>query len=525
MTANAWWRETVFYQVYLPSFKDGNGDGIGDFYGLIDQLDYLQTLGVSGIWVTPFYPSPLVDNGYDVSDYCAVAARFGTLEIFRRFIREAHARGIKVIIDVVLNHVSSEHPWFRDALNNPDSRYRDYFIFSRQPNNWQSFFGGSAWTPEADGEHYYYHKFSPQQVDLNWTNPKVMAEAKAVLDFWQDQGVDGFRLDVINFFTCAPMPGRDNPIGKDGEQEHIFDINQPGLEATLQELFAHARHRSGTFIVGEVGSQQLEELVRYQAPRLCDVVFNFNLGSLPHFDPEEIFTQLKKMDSLQQGEPTLFFSSHDMPRMMSRLAGGDSARARALACLQLTGRGVPFIYAGEEIGMTDYIASNLQGMHDIQGINHYRLNLAKWGDPARAFEYALTKSRDNARSPLQWTSEPDAGFSQTTPWMAINPDYPQVNAAAAKAAPDSLWNDYRRLIALRSRYPVFQYGTYESLNLEQNTLIFCRRHLREHVTVVIHLGNTLRERRLPEGRLIFDTRQQLAYSPNDITICLEETDD
>lgn len=525
MTLNAWWRETVFYQVYLPSFKDGNGDGLGDFYGLIDKLDYLQSLGVKGIWVTPFYPSPLVDNGYDVSDYCAVASCFGTLDIFGQFIREAHQRGIKVVIDVVLNHVSSEHPWFQDALNNPQSRYRDFFIFSRQPNNWHSFFGGSAWTAEADGEHYYYHKFAPQQVDLNWANPAVMTEAKAVLDFWLEQGVDGFRFDVINFFTCAPMPGQDNPTGEDGEQQHIFDINQPGLEQKLSELLAHVRRHGEIFIIGEVGSQHLEELTRFQTPSLCDVVFNFNLGSLPSFDLEAIFTQLVQMDKLQSAEPTLFFSSHDMPRMMSRLAGGDRARARALACLQLTGRGVPFIYAGEEIGMTDYIAESQKDIHDIQGINHYHLKLAECGDEVHAFEYALTKSRDNARSPLQWSDASYAGFSTVTPWMPVNSNYPQTNIAAAQADLDSLWYAYQTLISLRNSYPVFQYGAYESLNLEDDVLIFCRRHQGFRATVIINFGNNVQERALPEGKLIYDTRQQNTYLPNDITICLEEVHD
>ncbi|MGL5387413.1 MAG: alpha-glucosidase [Serratia sp. (in: enterobacteria)] len=527
MTEQAWWRETVFYQVYLPSFQDGNGDGIGDFYGLIDRLDYLQALGVGGLWITPFYPSPLVDNGYDISDYLNIAPHYGTLAVFERFIAEAHRRNIRVIIDMVLNHVSTEHPWFKDALNNPHSRYRDYFIFTRQPNNWQSFFGGPAWEPEANGGEYYYHKFAIEQADLNWANPAVAEEAKAVLDFWQALGVDGFRLDVINFLSCSPIR-TDNPTLDNGEQQHLYDINQPGLESCLADLIAHVRAKGPCFIVGEVGSDKLAELARYQADSLCDVVFNFNLGSLPAFDLPQMVQQLTLMNNLPGGVPTLFFSSHDMPRMISRFgeSAGDTDRARAVACLQLTARGVPFIYYGEEVGMQDYVATEPNAIYDIQGRTHYQQRLAACGNPEEAFQFALTKSRDNSRTPMPWSADPFAGFSSQPPWMPINEDYRQNNVAAAQDDPDSLWHGYQQLIALRGRYPVFHYGDYEQLTQVQDTLIFSRRYRQQRATVMINFGEDYPFEVPPHVSVLFDTRQLPGHlTNNDIVIFVEDSND
>ncbi|CNH19592.1 trehalose-6-phosphate hydrolase [Yersinia pekkanenii] len=521
-----WWRETVFYQIYLPSFQDGNGDGVGDFYGLIERLDYLQALGIGGIWITPFYPSPLVDNGYDISDYLNVAPRFGTLEVFAQLIAEAHQRNIRVIIDVVLNHVSTEHPWFKDAHNNPASQYRDYFIFTREPNNWQSFFGGSAWEPEAEGEYYYYHKFAVQQADLNWANPAVVDEAKAVLDFWLEMGVDGFRLDVINFLSCDASR-TDNPMLDNGEQQHLNDINQPAIEDCLADLLAHVRAKGDCFIVGEVGSDKLDELVRYQSAALCDVVFNFNLASQPTFEPQQIFRQLEQMNSTHSGVPTLFFSSHDMPRMISRFGDGvgDIARARAVAALQLMASGVPFIYYGEEVGMQDYVATCPDDIYDIQGKMHYQQKLTTCGDPDEAFRFALTKSRDNSRSPMQWSCAPLAGFSSQVPWMPINENYREINAETAQQHSHSLWHDYQKMMALRAQYPVFQYGEYDGLALVQDTLIFSRCYRRQRATVLINFGRAYPLAAPLPGKVLFDTRKDSEMTNNDIVIYIEDNDD
>lgn len=522
----AWWREAVFYQVYLPSFQDGNGDGIGDFYGLIERLDYLQELGIGGLWITPFYPSPRVDNGYDISDYRNIDPCYGILEIFERFIAEAHRRHIRVIIDVVLNHVSTQHPWFQDAVNNPSSAYRDYFIFTPQPNNWQAFFGGSAWEKESETNEYYYHKFAVEQADLNWTNPAVAEEAKAILDFWADRGVDGFRLDVINFLSCSAVR-TDNPQQDNGEQEHRYDINQPGIEACLADLLAHVRARGDYFIVGEVGSDKLDELARYQSPRLCDVVFNFNLGSQTDCRPMQLFNALQQMNDRLSGVPTLFFSSHDMPRMIGRFGDrpDDTGRARAVACMQLMARGVPFIYFGEEVGMQDYIATGPDAIYDIQGKTHYQQKLAACNDPQAAFQFALTKSRDNSRSPMQWSAAAWAGFSTHQPWMPVNDNYRRINVAAARRAESSLWHDYQQLIALRSRYPVFQYGDYETLELHQDTLTFTRRYQQQRATVLINFGNACPVAIPPHSQVLFDTRKSSEMTRNDIVIFTEDSND
>ncbi|CNH05924.1 trehalose-6-phosphate hydrolase [Yersinia thracica] len=521
-----WWRETVFYQIYLPSFQDGNGDGVGDFYGLINRLDYLQKLGIGGIWITPFYPSPRVDNGYDISDYLNVDPHFGTLEVFSQLIAEAHKRNIRVIIDVVLNHVSTEHPWFKDALNNPASQYRDYFVFTREPNNWQSFFGGSAWELEAEGGYYYHHKFAIEQADLNWANSAVVDEAKAVLDFWIEMGVDGFRLDVINFLSCNTTR-MNNPMLDNGEQQHLNDINQPGIEDCLSNLLAHVRAKGDYFIVGEVGSDKLDELARYQSTALCDVVFNFNLASQPTFDLQQIFRQLEQMNSTYSGVPTLFFSSHDMPRMISRFGEGvgDIFRARAMACMQLMANGVPFIYYGEEIGMQDYVATSPEDIYDVQGKMHYQQKLVAGGNPEEAFRFALTKSRDNSRSPMQWSCVPLAGFSSQASWMPINENYREINAEAAQKDRHSLWHDYQKMIALRAQYPVFQYGKYDGLTLVQDTLIFSRCYRHQRATVLINFGRAYSLAAPLPGKVLFDTRKYSEMTNNDIVMYIEDNND
>lgn len=457
-----WWQECVFYQIYLPAFCDGNADGRGDFIGLMQKIDYLHELGIGGIWITPFYPSPMVDNGYDISDYCAVDPRFGQFEDFSRVVAACHARGIRVVIDLVLNHVSSQHPWFVDAWNNPASRYRDYFIFTDRPNNWQSFFSGSAWTPEPDTGQFYYHKFAPQQVDLNWQNPQVEQEINRVMDFWLAAGVDGFRFDVINFLTTDGI-GADNPESA-GVQEHLHDVNQPGLMDVLRRLMAYARAKGDLFLIGEIGSEDLAVLGRYQGADRLDVVFNFNLGSQKTFLPQAIFSALTAMHEQQPGLPTLFFSSHDMSRMISRFGETerDTARARAVLALQLTARGVPFIYQGEEFGLTDFRPQCLEEIVDVQGRTHYQTARAAGMTAEQALEIALTHTRDASRAPLPWGDK------------------------------DALWKDYRELIALRNRIPVLRHGQYTCLTLTDACLWFSRIMADEQVWVAINFGAPVR---------------------------------
>ncbi|MGL5601720.1 MAG: alpha-amylase family glycosyl hydrolase [Silvania sp.] len=511
MNTNRWWQDAVFYQIYLPSFCDGNGDGLGDFTGLLTKIDYLATLGVGAVWITPFYPSPLVDNGYDISDFCAVDPRFGQLADFERVVEACHRKGIRVVIDLVINHVSSQHPWFVDAWNNPASRYRDYFIFTSRPNNWRSFFSGSAWEKEPDTGEYYYHKFAPEQVDLNWRNPEVEKEILRVIDFWRERGVDGFRFDVINFLTTDGV-GEDNPE-RDGEQDHLHDINQPALLPTLRRLCRYIRERGDYLLIGEIGSEALAVLSCYQADDLMDVVFNFNLGSLKCWDLDAIVVQLQAMREQQSGLPTLFFSSHDMPRMIGRFGEGerDVERAAAVAALQLTAFGMPFIYQGEEAGIGNYSPCTERDIYDIQGKTWYHTALAQGMTAAQALEQAITHSRDASRAPLPWNSQPFAGFSCVPPWMPLRADFPQVNIDAQMAASDSLWHVWRRLIALRKTSPALRHGAYRLLAKENDALFFMRESAGESVWVAINFGE-------PARNLWHEIPAQTVYGADDLWI-------
>ncbi|PHK27666.1 glycosyl hydrolase, partial [Nostoc linckia z16] len=295
----------------MPSYADSNGDGYGDFKGITGRLGYLQELGVKGLWLTPFLKSPKVDNGYDVADYYAIDPTYGTMDDFKAFLDNAHSEGIKVVMDMVLNHTSTDSQWFKEARKSKDNPYRDYYIWKDKPNNWESFFGGTAWEPDMATNQYYYHKFDVRMADLNWGNPKVVAEVQKVLRFWLDKGVDGFRLDVINFLTTDGIT-QDNPV-KDGSQQHINDIDQNGVKAAMKVIKSTISEYENRFIVGEIGSDKIEVLKQYQSPDLLDVVFNFNFGSIPSFSAKRIFDELKSMETYMQSYPTLFFGSHDMP--------------------------------------------------------------------------------------------------------------------------------------------------------------------------------------------------------------------
>ncbi|OPA80396.1 glucohydrolase [Paenibacillus selenitireducens] len=480
-----WWKQTVFYEVYMPSFSDGNGDGIGDFIGLTSKLDYLQDLGVRGIWLTPFYTSPKVDNGYDIADYCQVDPDFGTMDDFERFIREAKVRGIHVIADLVLNHTSSEHAWFKESRVSRTNPKRDWYIWKDAvdggvPNNWESFFGGTAWEWDAATEQYYYHGFAKEQVDLNWANPEVNEAMKEVMAFWLDKGVNGFRLDVINFLSVSnQFP--DNPMDEaTGEQKHVNDQDQDGILEVIQEISEFVHARSGMFMVGEVGSEDMNLLKHYSGDGKLDVVFNFNLGSQKEFSPENLFAELETMERVHREDqiPTLFFGSHDMARVISRFGEGDmeidTKRARLMATLALTAKGVPFLYFGEEIGMRNFVAHRLEDMRDVQGLNAYDIAVNHGKTPAEALEIANAKGRDASRSPMQWNAGPHGGFTTGTPWIGMGPNYQQWNVESEWSQPDSLLHYYKRLLHLRNTLEVFQFGDYTVLERRGNLILYVR---------------------------------------------------
>lgn len=481
-----WWKESVFYQIYMPSYADSNGDGYGDFKGMTKKLGYLKELGIKGIWLTPFLTSPKVDNGYDIANYYEVDPTYGTKADFDIFLNEAHKRGIKVIIDMVLNHTSTDCKWFQKSRKSKDNPYRDYYIWKDEPNNWESFFGGTAWEKDTLTNQYYYHKFDKRMADLNWSNPKVVAEVQKILRFWLDAGVDGFRLDVINFLTTNGIT-KDNPV-KNGQQEHLNDIDQEGVKNAMKIIKSTVNEYDNRFIVGEIGSDKIEVLKQYQSQDLLDVVFNFNFGSIKEFSAQRIFDELQSMEKNMSNYPTLFFGSHDMPRMIDRLADGNADRATALAALILTAKGIPFIYYGEEIGMHNIIAQNINEMVDIQGKTHYQLAIAQGKNDKEALLEGNEHNRDKSRSPMQWNAEAFAGFSTEKTWIKINPDYKEINVTALKIQKKSILDSYKKLTALRNKEKVLQYGSYDNLELNGDQISFTRSFENEKITVVINFG-------------------------------------
>lgn len=494
-----WWQETVFYEIYMPSFCDGNGDGVGDFKGITSKLDYLKELGIGGIWLTPFYQSPKIDNGYDISDYYAVDPEYGTMEDFDGFIHEAHRRGIRVIVDLVLNHTSSAHAWFQESKSSSLSPKRDWYIWKspvnqETPNNWESFFGGSAWEWDEGTGQYYYHAFAKEQVDLNWANPEVRKAMKDVMGFWLDKGIDGFRLDVINFLKVSG-DFQDNPVDDNGEQIHRYDQNQDGIVEALGDICRYVHEREGIFMVGEVGSEDMDILLRYSGSGLLDVVFNFNLGSQEQFRPEDLYREIKRMEDQHASDqlPTLFFSSHDMQRHISRFGEGDAQleeqRAKLMAALMLTAKGVPFIYYGDEIGMRNHIAHRIEDMRDIQGIGHYEAAIQNGRTEEEAMDLARAKSRDYSRSPMQWNCDRYGGFSDQTPWIGMGPGHEQIHAQAQREQPDSMYSFYKKLLSLRVRHAALSSGDYVKLEqLEGPAIAYTKRSGCEEAVIVLQFG-------------------------------------
>jgi glycosidase len=482
-----WWKETVFYEIYMPSYKDSDGDGFSDFKGLTSKLDYIENLGVKGIWLTPFLQSPKVDNGYDISDYYKIDATYGSLEDFKLFLNEVHKRDIKIIMDLVVNHTSTESKWFKEARKSKKNPYRDYYIWKDEPNNWESFFGGSAWELDNTTNQYYYHQFDVKMADLNWGNTKVVEEIQDVLRFWLDLGVDGFRLDVINFLTTEGIT-LNNPANEKGEQEHLYDINQKGVKEAMKIIRETVNEFDNRFIVGEIGSDKIEVLKQYQGNELLDVVFNFNFGSIKEFSAQKLFDELQSMETNMSNYPTLFFGSHDMPRLHSRLAENNPKRAYALAVLMLTAKGVPFIYYGEEIGMKNHIANSFSEIKDIQGVTNYELAIREGSTFEEALIIGNEYNRDKSRSPMQWNLGSYSGFSFSKSWIPLNPDYITLNVAQQEKDKESMLSRYKELIEIRNREPVLQYGSYEKLEIKGDCLHFIRSFNGSKISVIINFG-------------------------------------
>ncbi|MFR3792913.1 MAG: glycoside hydrolase family 13 protein [Blautia massiliensis (ex Durand et al. 2017)] len=500
-----WWKEAVIYQIYPKSFQDSDGDGVGDLPGIIRRLDYLQTLGVDALWLCPVFASPQADNGYDISDYCAIDPMFGTLDDMRALIREGKKRGIGTLLDLVLNHTSDQHRWFREALKGKDNPYHDYYIWrdgtpDALPNGMRATFGGPAWTWVPELGQYYFHQFAPQQPDLNWANPKVRQELYAAVRFWMREGVAGFRLDVID------------QVGKDPDLQ--VTANGPRLMEFLRELNRETFGGANLVTVGEAWGADIPRARQYSAPdgSIFSMVFQFEQMVLDQgpskWEPRPMaLPDLKKSIARWQnglhgcGWNSLFWNNHDLPRIVSRWGDDGAYRvqsAKALAVALHGLQGTPYIYQGEELGMTN-AAFPLEDLRDIESLNAYKDLRAQGKTDAEAMAAIHRVGRDNARTPMQWTAGPNAGFTTGTPWMRVNPNHTAVNAEAALADPDSVFHTYQKLIALRKAYPVFVEGDFTLLCPDdEQVFAYVRRGGGQVMLVAVNLSGRPAAFPLPE---------------------------
>ena len=504
-----WWKESVVYQIYPRSFKDSNGDGIGDINGITEKMGYLQELGVDVIWLSPVYQSPNDDNGYDISDYQAIMEEFGTMEDFDRMLAAAHEHGLKLVMDLVVNHTSDEHPWFVESRKSVDNPYRDYYIWrpgkdGKEPNNWGSCFSGPAWKYDPQTEMYYLHLFSEKQPDLNWDNPKVRQEVFDMMNWWLDKGVDGFRMDVISLISKKPdLP--DGPVGINGYASFNEPANGPHVHEYLQEMREKVLNRKETITVGECSGVTLEEAKKYASSdgKELNMVFQFEHMDVDA-DANTKWTD-KKMDLRDMKEVltrwqkglediawnSLFWENHDQPRSVSRY-GNDSPEyrkesAKMLAtCLHMM-QGTPYVYQGEELGMTNVPFTSIDQFRDLDSINAYRelVEEQKVFTSEEMMRYLRYKSRDNARTPFQWDDSENAGFTTGTPWIMVNPNYKEINAKDQLARPDSVFHYYQKLIRLRKEQEVIVYGTYDLLLPDSKEIYAYTRTLGEEKLLVV----------------------------------------
>ncbi|WP_394293468.1 alpha,alpha-phosphotrehalase [Aeromonas rivipollensis] len=480
MTQTPWWQSAVIYQIYPKSFQDSAARGTGDLKGIMARLDYLKTLGVDALWLTPVYVSPQVDNGYDIADYLAIDPAYGTMSDFEALLAAAHERDIRIVMDIVVNHTSTEHAWFKSALGDKNSPYRDYYIWKDPveggvPNNWQSKFGGSAWELDPATGQYYLHLFAREQADLNWENPAVRAEVKKIIHFWAKKGVDGFRLDVINLISKDQRFPSDE-VG-DGRR---FYTDGPRIHEFLQDVSRDVFAPVGAMTVGEMSSTSLEHCQRYGAldGSELSMVFNFHHLKVDYPNGDKWtkapfdFLELKRIFNHWQsgmhgkGWSALFWCNHDQPRIVSRF--GDEGEHRVVAAKMLAStlhglQGTPYIYQGEEIGMTNPGYQSIDDYQDVESRNIFAIKQAEGMGEAEILAILGAKSRDNSRTPMQWSAAPNAGFTNGMPWLKPAANYPEINAEAALADQNSVFWHYRDLIRLRKDHPIFTQGDYQEL--------------------------------------------------------------
>ncbi|MCA4020339.1 glycoside hydrolase family 13 protein [Vibrio vulnificus] len=506
---NKWWHDAVVYQIYPRSFCDSNNDGIGDLNGIIGKLDYLKTLGVNVLWLSPVYKSPMDDNGYDISDYQDIAAEFGTMADMQNLLAQAKARDIRVVMDLVVNHTSDEHPWFVEARKSKDNPYRHYYIWrdakpdGSVPDDQGSIFGGSAWQWDEATQQYYFHLFSKRQPDLNWENPKVQHEVHKMMNWWIDQGIGGFRLDVIDL------------IGK--EIDKGITGNGPRLHPLLQEMNRATFGDKDLLTVGETWGATPEIAKLYSDPERHELsmVFQFEHITLTwqHGDKwNPIPLDLKQFKHVltkwqtelsNQGWNSLFWNNHDLPRVVSKY--GDDKRYRVESAKMLATalhflKGTPYIYQGEEIGMTNVAFESLDQYKDIETLNFYKVKTESGVSHQHMMDAIHENSRDNARTPMQWSASPNGGFSQAEPWIEVNPNYPEINVEQALADSDSIFYHYQKLIELRKQHPAIVYGDFTPLFAEHDSVFaYVRSHQDEQLLVINNFSDQDVSLELPDN--------------------------
>jgi len=500
-----WWKKAVVYQIYPRSFCDSNGDGIGDLNGITSKLGYIKDLGADVIWFSPVYQSPMRDNGYDISDYRAINPEFGTMADFDRFLEQAHGLGLKIVMDLVVNHSSDQHPWFIESRGSRENPRRDYYIWrdgknGGPPNDWQAWFGGPAWTRDEKTGQYFLHLFSPYQPDLNWENPAMRNEIYDMMRWWLDKGIDGFRMDAISLISKPP----DFPDGN--AKEIIF--NGPRVHEFLREVRREVLSKYDILTVGETGGVTVDEAAQYANAdgSELDMVFQFEQveldggESFKWNDRKIVLTELKEVFSRWQirlhdrAWNSLYWCNHDQPRIVSRLGDDGAYReksAKMLAvCLHFM-QGTPYIYQGEELGMTNAPFADIGDYRDLETINAYNALVAQEQRIAQAdmLRYMRLKSRDNSRTPMHWNSGPNAGFSTGTPWIMLNPNYREINAEEQIRRGDSVFSFYQTLIQLRKRLDIITLGSYELLLPDDPALfVYTRRYGQEELLVVCNFS-------------------------------------
>lgn len=486
-----WWQKTVVYQIYPRSFMDANGDGVGDLQGIISKLDYLEKLGIGAIWLSPVYQSPMDDNGYDISDYQAIADVFGTMADMNELLKEAKKRNIQIVMDLVVNHTSDEHKWFVEARKSKDNAYRDYYIWADEPNGLQSTFSGSAWEFDEESGQYFLHLFSKRQPDLNWENPQVHQEVYDMMNFWIDKGIGGFRMDVIDL------------IGKEIDQE--ITGNGPKLHEYLHEMNQATFGQKNLLTVGETWGATPEIAELYSDPKRQELsmVFQFEHITNAYLDEGEKWDKkefsvsklkeiLAKWQALEKGWNSLFWNNHDLPRIVSNWGNDGKYRlksAKAFAILLHLMKGTPYIYQGEELGMTNYPFESIEEVNDIESRNMFAERLAAGHSENEIMDSIRRVGRDNARTPMQWTAGENAGFTDGKPWLAVNSNHEEINADQAMSDPDSVFYTYQKLIELRKQHDWVIYGDFKLIDSEADVFAYLRTYKGKKYLVVANLSD------------------------------------